>query len=401
MSESTLSLSYPHFANATSRFLGYGADYTALSAADLAIVDECVQTGLRQFYFPPPIGGNVHEWSFMKPTATLLTWADNALLSSGSITGADYDSPTTTITVSGAAPFTSAMAGTASILITDEGTFAIASYTSSTVVDVTGDASAASSDTYSLELVTGVYDSSETVNATTLTAAGGTPFYPSMVGKSIVVTDIGTFIITGYTSTTVITVSGDATATTKPFSVAGDGDFRLPDDFGGIEGPLTFTQAEGYPEIPIRSSQEIRSLRQRSVASGRPYLAAIQVGSADGTDGQRFDLKLYPTPDGEYNLTYEYNALKNRLTPAAPFPLGGMAYGDVIKESCLAEAELKEEDGPGVHAQAFAIKLATAISFDKQAMSPDHLPYNHDKSTTPRRIRRSENVLVTVGGVNY
>lgn len=58
---------YADLMNRVSMFLGFGNDYTALSADDAAECDAAVQSGVRQFYFPPVD----HQWSFLHPVTTM------------------------------------------------------------------------------------------------------------------------------------------------------------------------------------------------------------------------------------------------------------------------------------------------------------------------------------------
>lgn len=75
--ESSLSLKYTDIAGEVGLFLGYGrgSDHgdTAWTSQQRAAIDSCVRSGLRQFYFPPPLdqGGVSYDWSFLKPTTTL------------------------------------------------------------------------------------------------------------------------------------------------------------------------------------------------------------------------------------------------------------------------------------------------------------------------------------------
>jgi hypothetical protein len=77
--ESSLSMAYSDFLAEVGGFLGYGRDRAAWSAERLAEVDRYVQDGVRQFYYPPAVEGEEpgREWSFLKPTATLDTVADD------------------------------------------------------------------------------------------------------------------------------------------------------------------------------------------------------------------------------------------------------------------------------------------------------------------------------------
>lgn len=76
MAESTLSLAYNEVAAEVGSYLGFGrgVNYSdpAWSTQQQNMIDSCVKSGLRQFYFPPPVdgSGSTYDWSFLKPTAT-------------------------------------------------------------------------------------------------------------------------------------------------------------------------------------------------------------------------------------------------------------------------------------------------------------------------------------------
>lgn len=80
MAESTLSLKYSDLLMEVGGFLGYGVKADTLSAVQVEEVDRYIQSGLRQFYYPPAINGieTAYEWSFLKPTTTLSTVASDA-----------------------------------------------------------------------------------------------------------------------------------------------------------------------------------------------------------------------------------------------------------------------------------------------------------------------------------
>lgn len=80
MPESTLALKKQDFESKVGFDFGWGFGDTVAGATILgtysdtqkqAIVTDCVESGLRQFYTPPPIEGVPYDWSFLKPTATL------------------------------------------------------------------------------------------------------------------------------------------------------------------------------------------------------------------------------------------------------------------------------------------------------------------------------------------
>ncbi len=83
MAESTLSLALDDLAGEVGLFLGYGRGSPLgdppWNTQQQAAITSCVKSGLRQFYFPPPIEGqeSAYDWSFLKPVASV-TFAQGA-----------------------------------------------------------------------------------------------------------------------------------------------------------------------------------------------------------------------------------------------------------------------------------------------------------------------------------
>ncbi len=83
MGESTLSLKKADFESKVGFDFGWGfGDPLGVYDDDQkqAIVTDCVESGLRQFYTPPPIDGVPYDWSFLKPTATLYLASGNSTI---------------------------------------------------------------------------------------------------------------------------------------------------------------------------------------------------------------------------------------------------------------------------------------------------------------------------------
>jgi hypothetical protein len=80
MPESTLSITYSELLVIVGTFLGYDADPTTWDSLQMTEVDSYIQSGIRQFYYPPSMQGidAGYEWSFLSPTATIDTVADTA-----------------------------------------------------------------------------------------------------------------------------------------------------------------------------------------------------------------------------------------------------------------------------------------------------------------------------------
>tara|TARA_R110000824_G_scaffold32222_1_gene104187 strand:+ start:8216 stop:9319 length:1104 start_codon:yes stop_codon:yes gene_type:complete len=160
-------------------------------------------------------------------------------------------------------------------------------------------------------------------------------------------------------------------------------DYTLPASFGGMLGPLTYASSDNrwYP-VDLTGEHRIRILRQRdfNTLKSYPQAAAVRAKTSDGSDGQRFEILLWPKPDKAYTLSYKYHALQAKLTAANPYPLGGQVHAETILESCLAITEQRMENQAGIHTQKFMERLAASMAHDKQYFTPERLGYNADRS---------------------
>ena len=80
-------------------------------------------------------------------------------------------------------------------------------------------------------------------------------------------------------------------------------------DYAYIEGPLTLQPSDYmlYPPIQIQGEFQVRNLLQESQATGRPTTAAVRVKAPlDDNDPTRYELVVWPLPDGVYTLDYRY-----------------------------------------------------------------------------------------------
>jgi len=85
LAEAGLSLGHPDIGRQVARYLGFDPTNWASNAVHSSIVDDIIQSGLRQFYRPPPLPGEkrAHNWWFLQPKTTLATVANDY----------DYDLP--------------------------------------------------------------------------------------------------------------------------------------------------------------------------------------------------------------------------------------------------------------------------------------------------------------------
>jgi len=78
MAESTLSVTYADLQREVIYFIGWGTSTSGLTSDQLAMVNGCINEGLRQFYAPPRLPGQskAHRWSFLRPTKKIKTVAN-------------------------------------------------------------------------------------------------------------------------------------------------------------------------------------------------------------------------------------------------------------------------------------------------------------------------------------
>lgn len=78
-----LSIDFFYLQRQVGKYLDYGYNAATWDDEQKQVVQEIIDEGVRQYYFPPPLPPNfaigireVHEWSFMRPVYQLTTVAD-------------------------------------------------------------------------------------------------------------------------------------------------------------------------------------------------------------------------------------------------------------------------------------------------------------------------------------
>jgi len=161
--------------------------------------------------------------------------------------------------------------------------------------------------------------------------------------------------------------------------------YLLPDDFAGINGPITYdSDFTRYQGIEERSEADIRVARQNDNTANKPfYFAIVPKAEVESTvEGQRWRLTFHPIPDAAYILRYRYNRSPETINDSNPYPLGGEVLGEVILSACLWEANKRLDDGnkPTLK-QEFVERLVAAVHHDRRQFTPDSLGTNSDPST--------------------
>jgi len=241
---------------------------------------------------------------------------------------------------------------------------------------------------------------------TTITASDDV-FYPSMEEKTLTcVTSGNTYVIDQYISATQVKVTGDAHSETGVITIDSEDLFTMPWDFGGMAGDGNFTydvDESRISVIKLTSDVRIRLLRQATISTGTPGLAAIVPLITDGTQGQRWAAMFHNPPDKPYKMHYRYYILPNALVDTTlEYPYGSAMHSETILESCLAIAESREKDLASVeHQNKYALLLQSSIDRDKKlSESIVHYGYNRDGSDGIEEDhgQRNFNSLVTFNG---
>ena len=327
MAEPTSALSFQDLILAVAERLGvayYGANGDEIAQIPDATtmpyeLDRCtrfVRDGLRMFITDAPPNG----WRWQRPLAEITLWADVAeeTLATESWAASTSYAVGSLVTAT-AISYVCLVAHTSGVFATD-----LAAGKWRKVRTIAG----------------GTY----TAGATTLTASYAT-FYSSMEGATISIDGVGDFVISGYTSGTVVTVTGDAsTASGDVFSMQSGGIFALPQTFGGeVVGGITYAAGSnlGVP-LSWTSELEIRRLNENQTSvTGNSYYAAVR---RNQDNSRRWDLVVYPHPGGNYVVKFPFLVYFDNITDLTAGHPAGQAHDEAVKAAALAQAELQGED---------------------------------------------------------
>lgn len=149
MAESTISLTLDEARDILADYFNWGAgDYSAnidgTGNQQEVIIGRLIKRGLAKFLHPPILQGEkaAHRWSFLTPSTTIVTFPAFSKTVDGTPV---KDNGTSTVTLT-TADFVAAHVGQVMKFATSGNEYVIASFTSTTVVKVTGDASGETAD---------------------------------------------------------------------------------------------------------------------------------------------------------------------------------------------------------------------------------------------------------------
>jgi len=145
MSEPTLVQTFNEIRLDVGQELGYTRTTSKWSAERVSEIENITNAAYRRFLFLAMAPGTAtpHRWSFLRPITSMVIW--------GTVTGTvsglpSYDASTYSTITATSASFYPSMVGKSFVFDTSGTSYTVASYTSSTVIVVTGDASGETSD---------------------------------------------------------------------------------------------------------------------------------------------------------------------------------------------------------------------------------------------------------------
>jgi len=256
-----------------------------------------------------------------------------------------------------------------------------------------------------------------TLAGTTVTLTTGVwPSWAATHGTLVVGTT--EYEIASRTSNSEIELSSawtEDTETAATYTLYHDGNYDLPDDFGGIEGNITYKDEVSFiGEIELVGEGRVRNARSGltvSSLSSYPEMAAVRPKEhTTTTAGQRFEIIFYPTPNDAYTFEYRKLILPQALVDTTlTYTYGGMIHYETIEASCLSIAEMNDDDRnkgfDGPHWKYFISRLTASIQADKRQLGIEKFGYNGDGSDGVDERRRvicnGRTCHITYNGITY
>lgn len=243
-------------------------------------------------------------------------------------------------------------------------------------------------------LTLSIYDLNAAVGAF-LGYGRGTQTYAETAWSTLQVSDIAEVVNSGLRQVyDPMILPGESTAHNwsflRPFQTltirSGERAVRLPDGFGGLEGPVALTgdSVSGRNRVNVVND----ALFESRVASlpdttGAPTMCCERVGASTGlARSTRSELAVWPLPDSDYTVRICFYYLPDALTVANPYPPGGATHAELFKASCIAAAELHKDDERGVRYAYFVDRLRASVFADRRRKG-QKLGYNGDGSDCP------------------
>jgi hypothetical protein len=191
---------------------------------------------------------------------------------------------------------------------------------------------------------------------------------------------------------------------------SGKNTVALPDDCGGVEGEVTVSATSTIVWYPVQFTGVGRVYQQQAqcpTTTGRPQLCCVEPAlRPTAGQGQRFQLRLWPTADAAYTLKFQYYLNPEYLSGAFPYLYGGAQHAETFLAAAKATAELDLDDIADGPQQAEFLRLLEVSKDIDRRNKPQVFGYNRDLSDHRARNRwgwpgQHGDALITVNGVQY
>ena len=346
------------------------------------VVNRVIDSGLRQFYSPPPVSGYVHDWSFLKPVTNSKL---EAPYTNGNTNTGSFDESNNTVTIDKLG---------CTVSDTDTETYTTVSDHGFSVGDVVIVVDVAAGGNVTETILSIPAPNKFTVDEANVVDSGTTCYkqIPSWATSGFLDFDGVSYPVASASANAIVLDSNDnpgAALSSKTFKLHQD-DYDLPVDFARIVGNITFSEKDNaWHTVRIIGEARIRELRQRDYAASSstdPILAAIVPkdtllsGIDSAGNPATHTIKFWPAITSSAVIHYRYEVRPQKLENAQDYPYGADDHSDTILYSCLSEAERRLDREAGVYKTRFMEALTSSIEKDGRANRPEMLGYNSDQS---------------------
>jgi len=212
-----------------------------------------------------------------------------------------------------------------------------------------------------------------TVSTTTITDATNAPFYESMVGATLVAdTSENEYTISGYTSSSVITVTADASADTgDTFTITANGYYATPSAFRGFVNKPVFAYSSSGERCGLieESPESILARWRDSNDTGYTRYWALEPKTFVAATGQQYRFLVAPVPSEDMSAIMRIRLRLADLVSTGVRFAGADIVSLAIRDASLADAEMITGHVAGVWAGRAQESLWGAIDADLKEVS--------------------------------
>ncbi len=225
---------------------------------------------------------------------------------------------------------------------------------------------------------TGVYTASASGRQLGTIAVTATTeiFTSGQVGSYLTVENVGTFKITAYSSTTVVTVqvlTGQRAANFTSIAIWLAGIQDLPSDWDGLIGGFTYAYTDSYrsPDIVEVDAETVYRHWRDTNTENEAYMFAVVPKEFSTSSGQRWQLIYAPRVENTQTWRCQLQVKDAELTDSSSVQmLGGPQHWETIRALALASVELSKGNTSGVmRAQANRLLLGSIEADERMFVS--------------------------------